>query len=170
MPIDASYALANGCRFAVCRLVKQSETNWALRLASIQALDGRTNEWWSKLHQSLQITPAEMPPNIIPSLLLIHIIYPSCLCTLHTSVVPLFTWSAVQVMELPRMPGSSLHSQPSNTQMPFHRFLGPHEKCSWILLECLALLATRPTVHALFKFHSYGIASLRSRGEHMQIS
>jgi len=93
MPIDASYALANGCRFAVCRLVKQSETNWALRLASIQALDGRTNEWWSKLHQSLQITPAEMPSEIIPSLLLVHIIYHSCLCALHSSIVPLFSWS-----------------------------------------------------------------------------
>jgi hypothetical protein len=73
-------------------------------------------------------------------------------------------------MELPRMPGSSLHSQRSNTQMLFHRFLGPHEKCSWILLECLASLATPPTVHALFKFHSYGVASLRSSGEYMRIS
>jgi hypothetical protein len=93
MPVDASYAVANSCRPAVYQLVKQLETNWVLRLVSIQALDGRINEWWSKLHQSFQIAPAEMPSNIIPSLLLVHIIYHSCLCALHTSIVPLFSWS-----------------------------------------------------------------------------
>jgi hypothetical protein len=93
MHVDASYALANSCRYAVYQLVRQSETNWALRLASIQALDGRINEWWSKLNQNLQITSAEMPSNIIPNLLLLHIIYHSCLCALHSSIVPLFSWS-----------------------------------------------------------------------------
>jgi hypothetical protein len=93
MHVDTSYALSNSCRYAVYQLVRQSETNWALRLASIQALDGRINEWWSKLHQSLQITSAEMPSNIIPSLLLLQIIYHSCLCALHSSIVPLFSWS-----------------------------------------------------------------------------
>lgn len=35
-----------------------------------------------------------MPQKILPKLLLIHIIYHQCLCALHSSIVPLFGWSA----------------------------------------------------------------------------
>ena len=96
MPTGARSALADSHRSEVYLLVRKSEPNWAQRLASIQALDGRIHEWWSKMHPSLQISLAEILSNDLPNLLPVHIIYHSCLCALHASIVPLFSWSTAE--------------------------------------------------------------------------
>lgn len=93
-------------------LVKKSETDWTQRLASIQALDGRIHEWWSKLHQSFQISLAEISSNVLPNLLPIHITYHSCLCVLHSSIVPLFSCSTIE--------GASPYAQQLSAQSALH--------------------------------------------------
>lgn len=78
-------------------LVKQPEPNDASRLAAIQTLDGRIHEWWSKFPLTLQLTPtnfSSISSTALPRLLLIHTVYHQCLCALHSSIVPLFSWSA----------------------------------------------------------------------------
>jgi hypothetical protein len=77
-------------------VIKKPETKTASRLAALQELDSRINDWWSSMSPSLALTPASISTtslSILPRLLLIHIVYHQCLCALHSSIVPLYSWS-----------------------------------------------------------------------------
>jgi hypothetical protein len=76
-------------------LVKSPERGISETLTTIYALDDRISDWWRRLPESLALTPAGVPdtsPLMLPNLLLIHIVYHQCLCALHASIVPLFSW------------------------------------------------------------------------------
>ncbi|KAK6366036.1 uncharacterized protein PV06_04489 [Exophiala oligosperma] len=82
---------------AVVTLTGQPESNLATRLSDIQALDGRIHDTYSMLAPCFQLDPTNIslvPPNDLGNLLLLHIIYHQCWCSLHSSIVPLFSWSA----------------------------------------------------------------------------
>ncbi|QKX61162.1 uncharacterized protein TRUGW13939_08309 [Talaromyces rugulosus] len=84
---------------SVVALIKQSESSLANRLVEIQILDGRIREAWSKLDVCLRLdcsNMASVPPDDLPKLLSLHIIYHQCFCSLHSSIVPLFSWSACE--------------------------------------------------------------------------
>jgi hypothetical protein len=154
--------------YAVYQLVKQSETNRALRLASIQALDGRINEWWSKLYQSLQITPAEMLLNFVPSLLLVHIIYHSCLCALHSSIVPLFSRSTSDAASsYARQLSAQSALQHANA---ISSLLGAAREVPLDPARIPSFIGYAAYCACAIQVSSYGVASLRSSREHMQIS
>lgn len=85
-------------------LIKSPETNSGERISAIHALDERISEWWSKLPTSFHLTPssvADVPLDVLPNLLLIHIVHHQCLCALHASIVPLFCWSSASETWLP---------------------------------------------------------------------
>ncbi|KIW10893.1 hypothetical protein PV08_10192 [Exophiala spinifera] len=82
---------------AVVALTRQPESNLATRLSDIQALDGRIHDTYSRLASCFHLDPANIslvPPDDLANLLLLHIIYHQCWCSLHSSIVPLFSWSA----------------------------------------------------------------------------
>jgi hypothetical protein len=85
--------MADWGRSEVHQLVKQTNITWAHRLASIQSIDGRIRDWRARLHPSLTINLADAPSDTLPNLLLLHIVHHLSLCVLHSSVVPLFSWS-----------------------------------------------------------------------------
>lgn len=80
------------------RVVRDVEPgNRSPKLPRIQALDERISQWRLQLPESFSLTPQTVsfvPPTILPRLLLIHIVYHQCLCALHASLVPMFSWSA----------------------------------------------------------------------------
>lgn len=81
---------------SVVVLIKQTGLSLASRLAEIQILDGRVHEAWSKLDSSFDLDCAMLaavPSHELPKLLLLHVLYHQCLCSLHSSIVPLFSWS-----------------------------------------------------------------------------
>lgn len=81
---------------AVVALIKQPESGLVSRLGEIQLLDGRIQEAYSKLTGPFHLTPDSMssiPPDDLPRLLLLHVMYQQCWCSLHSSIVPLFSWS-----------------------------------------------------------------------------
>lgn len=81
---------------SVVLLIKQRELSLASRLVEMQTLDGSIHEAWSKLNPCFHLDCARMaavPSHDLPKLLLLHVIYHQCLCSLHSSIVPLFSWS-----------------------------------------------------------------------------
>ncbi|OJJ32253.1 hypothetical protein ASPWEDRAFT_175548 [Aspergillus wentii DTO 134E9] len=81
---------------SVVLLIKQTGLTLPSRLAEMQTLDGRIHEAWSKLDPCFHLECARMaavPSHELPTLLLLHVIYHQCLCSLHSSIVPLFSWS-----------------------------------------------------------------------------
>lgn len=81
---------------SVVLLIKQTRLSLASRLAEMQTLDGRIHEAWSKLNPFFHLDCARMaavPSHELPKVLLLHCIYHQCLCSLHSSIVPLFSWS-----------------------------------------------------------------------------
>lgn len=59
-------------------------------------MDTKISAWRSRLPQSLELnasTVSQLASNILPKLLLIHIVYHQCLMALHASVVPVFSCS-----------------------------------------------------------------------------
>lgn len=78
-------------------LLKSAESDIAVKIAAIYALDTRISKWRSGLPITLELTPSAVPNiafNRLPRLLLIHAVYHQCLCALHSSIVPLFSWTA----------------------------------------------------------------------------
>lgn len=85
-----------GARTQVYLLIKKPESTVSSRLAAIQVLDARISTWWSSIAPSLVLSSDilhSIPLSILPRLLLIHIVYHQCLCALHSSIVPLYSWS-----------------------------------------------------------------------------
>lgn len=84
---------------SVVVLVKQTGLSLASRLVEIQTLDGRIHEAWSNLDPCFHLDCAGMTAvssDDLPTLLLLHVVYHQCLCSLHSSIVPLFSWSACE--------------------------------------------------------------------------
>ncbi|KFZ17772.1 hypothetical protein V501_01572 [Pseudogymnoascus sp. VKM F-4519 (FW-2642)] len=82
---------------AVFNLIKSPESSISARVSDIHALDAQIAEWWSKLPTSLHLTLSSIsgtPHSVLPKLLLIHTVHHQCLCALHSSIVPLFSWGA----------------------------------------------------------------------------
>lgn len=82
---------------AVESLVKQPESNLSVQIADIQALDGRIHSSWANVPTELQLditNISSVSPDHLPGQLLVQIMYHQCLCALHSSIVPLFSWSA----------------------------------------------------------------------------
>jgi hypothetical protein len=73
----------------VHQYIRKAEQDWSTQLTSIQTLDGKIQDWWSKVSPSLKVSPSD------PALLTLQILYHMCLCVLHSSMVPLFSWSSV---------------------------------------------------------------------------
>ncbi|KIN00009.1 hypothetical protein OIDMADRAFT_55899 [Oidiodendron maius Zn] len=79
---------------SVCLLVGQQLSDTSSRVRAIQELDSKILEWRSAMPQSLELSAATIslvPPHTLPLLLLIHIVYHQCLCSLHASIIPLFS-------------------------------------------------------------------------------
>ncbi|OCT45727.1 hypothetical protein CLCR_01572 [Cladophialophora carrionii] len=77
-------------------LIKSPESRTSERLSAIYVLHEQVSSWWTTLPESLQLMPAKVPvvaQDILPNLLLVHILYRQCLCALHASIVPLFCLS-----------------------------------------------------------------------------
>lgn len=65
------------------------------RVASIHQLDAKIRKWWARVPQNLQITPdnlSSFSPLDLPKVVLVNVVYYQCLCALHSSIVPLFSW------------------------------------------------------------------------------
>jgi hypothetical protein len=81
----------------VYELVKKVETDFSSRASAIPKLDSKIGEWWSHLPPSLELSPCSIslvPQDTLPLLFLIHVVYHQCLCALHSSIVPLFSWTS----------------------------------------------------------------------------
>lgn len=99
---------ANFPRSAVQALVREPDPSWETQLAAIQAMDGRVQDRRSDMHLTLQLQPVNISSSTSQNLLLIHIMYHVCLCALHSSIVPLFSWSATE--------GASAYTQQLSAQ------------------------------------------------------
>lgn len=67
------------------------------KIAAIHALDSRISKWRSKLPTALELTRSKIPSVAVdsfPKLVIIHAVYHQCLCALHSSIVPLFSWTS----------------------------------------------------------------------------
>jgi hypothetical protein len=65
------------------------------RINRMHQLDAKVRDWWARVPPSLCLdadTLACTQSALIPKLLLINAAYHQCLCALHSSVVPLFSW------------------------------------------------------------------------------
>lgn len=77
-------------------LIRNPSSNFSSRLAAIHLLDRDISEWYSKLPLSLQLGDENLsrrPQAILPLVFLIHSVYHQCFCSLHSSIVPIFSWS-----------------------------------------------------------------------------
>lgn len=80
----------------VSKAIKEPDVTFTSRLNDIQQLDRGIREGRSKLCDFFPLecdTMAMVPRGDLQRLLLVHIIYHQCLCSLHSSIVPLFSWS-----------------------------------------------------------------------------
>lgn len=77
-------------------LIRAPEQKVSTRISAIYNLDTMVTEWWGKLPQRFQLTPANVstiPMHHFPKILLINTVYRQCLTALHASIIPLFSWS-----------------------------------------------------------------------------
>jgi hypothetical protein len=79
----------NKDRTMVHQYIRKAEQDCSNRLASIQTLDGKIQDWWSKVSPSLKVSPSD------PALLTLQVGYHMSLCVLHSSIIPLFSWSSI---------------------------------------------------------------------------
>ncbi|KAJ9609082.1 hypothetical protein H2200_006853 [Cladophialophora chaetospira] len=78
-------------------LLKSPKSPIREMIHAIHVLDHSVSDWWSTVPQTFQLTRQNIPQtetHLIPNILLINAVYHQCLCALHSSVVPLFSWSA----------------------------------------------------------------------------
>jgi hypothetical protein len=77
--------------------LKSSKSSITETIHAIHTWDNRIAEWWSTVPKTFQLTPEIVPQHgldVLPNVLLINAAYHQCLCALHSSIVPLFSWSA----------------------------------------------------------------------------
>lgn len=75
--------------------MKTTGSNHQARITTIHQLDAEIRKWWVQLPPNLQLNPTTLPTFQrvdLTKVLLVHVIYHQCLCALHASIVPLFTW------------------------------------------------------------------------------
>lgn len=83
-------------RCTVFALVRLPESSVGGRFAEIYALDDTLTDWWSALQPGFKLAPAalpNMPTHQLSHTLLLNAVYHQCMCALHASVVPLFSWT-----------------------------------------------------------------------------
>ncbi|KAH8690799.1 hypothetical protein BGW36DRAFT_440126 [Talaromyces proteolyticus] len=81
---------------ATAELVRTSEVGGDLRISAMHTLDKKIEAWWNEIPQYMRLEPKRLAlsrQDSLPRLLLIHIIYHQCLCSLHSSIVPIFSLS-----------------------------------------------------------------------------
>ena len=69
------------------------------RLSAIYALDQDLKNWWAQLPDCCKMRSAGSLPtddNVVPKVMLVNIFYHQALCVLHSSLVPIFSWSKQQ--------------------------------------------------------------------------
>jgi hypothetical protein len=82
-------------RSATQKLVKSHDTGSETRLSGIYHLDSEICKWWSELPEQLRVDTSNLSQTRhkdLPILILIHSVYRQCLCALHSSIVPLYSW------------------------------------------------------------------------------
>ena len=80
----------------VSSLVKMSSSSFDERLSAIHSLDERLHKWWRRLPDILKIhktSHRDLDQATLPKILLLNVLYHQALCALHSSIVPLFSWS-----------------------------------------------------------------------------
>lgn len=78
-------------------LIKAPEPSFGKRLADINAMDDRITGWWQTVQPQFKLTTSNMntvSPETLPRILYINIFYHQSLCSLHASIVPLFSGGA----------------------------------------------------------------------------
>ena len=78
-------------------LLKSSGSNHQSRISTIHQLDAEIRAWWSRVPPGLHLTPSSIATfhrRDLTRLLLVQVAYHQCLCALHASIVPLFTWGS----------------------------------------------------------------------------
>lgn len=81
---------------AVESLIKQPEPNLSQRIADIQNLDARIEASWARVPSTIRVdanTMSTAAMDHLPVKLLVQVMYHQCICALHSSIVPLFSWS-----------------------------------------------------------------------------
>lgn len=81
---------------SVLSLVKLTPPSFDERLSAIHSLDDRFHKWWTRLPDILKIDTTShraMHQDMLPKTLLLNVLYHQALCALHSSIVPLFSWS-----------------------------------------------------------------------------
>jgi hypothetical protein len=79
----------------VISCIKTTEQSFATKLPAIYALHEKISDWWSGLPVEMRLTPtnlAAVPKHMLPRILLINVVHHQCLCALHASIIPLFSW------------------------------------------------------------------------------
>ena len=77
-------------------LVRSRPSNPAERLSAIYALDEELRRWWNRLPSGLKIDTTgalKVDTDLVPNLLLLNVFFHQSLCVLHSSLVPIFSWS-----------------------------------------------------------------------------
>ena len=81
---------------SVVSLVKLGPPGFDERLSATHSLDDRLNKWWTRLPDALRVdtvsTQLVCDDNLGKTVLL-NVLYHQSKCALHSSVVPLFSWS-----------------------------------------------------------------------------
>ena len=80
---------------AVEALIKQPEASSAVLLAGIQDLDERIQSSWADVPAELHLNASSVssvPMERLAGRLTVQLMYHQCLCALHASIVPLFSW------------------------------------------------------------------------------
>ena len=80
----------------VVPLVRSPPSNSAERLSAIYSLDEDLRKWWKRLPGSLKIDTScalTVEKDLVPKVLLLDIFFHQSLCVLHSSLVPIFSWS-----------------------------------------------------------------------------
>lgn len=84
-------------RSSVVSSIKEPGTNIQCRLTAIQIIDARIQTYWSNLPDELRLNGrtslSKVDVDALQGILLLNIVYHQCLCALHSSIVPLFSWS-----------------------------------------------------------------------------
>lgn len=83
-------------RASVLSHVKTPDFDIRESLPVIYALDADLSRWWSQLPLELKLEPSKataLPKDQLSRILLLNLIYHQCLCALHASIVPLFSWT-----------------------------------------------------------------------------
>lgn len=80
-------------RASVLTCVRNTEADFATRLANIYKLDEQCMAWWHNLKSDFKLTRSNMSTvqeDLFPRVLLINMLFYQSICSLHASIVPLF--------------------------------------------------------------------------------